>query len=119
MPAVAGAVGVAGPLVSISEGRCAVGGGSVADAGCSLTTAPLSWRGQGVVVGAVGGGAERCARLVVDVVGVDPLAAVADEEHYGRAAAVGAAELGGSSITAPFYTPRLGERWVCAPRAAL
>jgi hypothetical protein len=48
VPAVAGVVGVAGPLVSISGGRCAVGGGSVVDAGCSLTTAPLSWRGQGV-----------------------------------------------------------------------
>jgi hypothetical protein len=53
------------------------------DAGCSLTTAPLSWRSQGVglrrvtwlvggeawpgaavVGGAVGGGAERCAQLV-------------------------------------------------------
>jgi hypothetical protein len=30
VPAVAGAVGVAGPLVSISGGRCAVGGGSSA-----------------------------------------------------------------------------------------
>jgi hypothetical protein len=37
-----GALGVAGPLVPISEGRCAVGGGSVEDAGCSLTTAPRS-----------------------------------------------------------------------------
>ena len=78
-----GAVGVAGPLVSITEGRCAVGEGSVVDAGCSLTTAPLSWRSQGVglrrvtwlvggeawpgaavVGGAVGGGAERCAQLL-------------------------------------------------------
>jgi hypothetical protein len=56
-----------------------------------------AWPGAAVVGGAVGGGAERCAQLVATagVVGVDPLAAVVDEEDYGRAAVVGAAELGG------------------------